>query len=89
MARRQPLSNRERSEDYGALQHVIDALFTEKEFVRRVDAIVLAESFDLPADLIEIVNLLPPGTYSRQAMCNQLNSAISGHAWGQVYGTVE
>lgn len=89
MARRQPITNLQRSEDYGILQHLIDVLFGDAEFVRRVDAIVLAESFDLPADLVEIVNLLPPGMYTRQRMCDQLNSAISGHAWGQVYGTVE
>ena len=40
-------------------------------------------------DLAEIVNLLPPGSYTRQRLCDQLNSAIGGHAWGQVYGTVQ
>ena len=44
---------------------------------------------DLPDDLAEIVNLLPPGSYTRQRLCDQLNSAIGGHAWGQVYGTVQ
>ena len=89
MSRRQPITNQERSEDYGILQRLIDAVFTRGEYVRRLDVIVLAESFDLPADLLEIVNLLPPGTYTRERLCDQLNSAISGHAWGQVYGTVE
>ncbi len=89
MVRREPITNLRRSEDFGILQQVVDALFADAEYVRRVDAIVLAESFDLPADLVEIVSLLPPGTYTRQRMCDQLNSAISGHAWGQVYGTVE
>lgn len=84
-----PLSNIERSEDYGMLQKVIDALYAEREFASRLDALLLAESFDLPYDLIEIVSLLPPGDYVRQSMCDQLNSAIAGHAWGQVYGTVE
>ena len=89
MSRRQPITNQERSEDYGILQRLIDAVFTRGDYVRRLDVIVLAESFDLPADLLEIVNLLPPGTYTRERLCDQLNSAISGHAWGQVYGTVE
>ena len=40
-------------------------------------------------DLREIVELLPPGTYTRQRLCDQINSSITGHAWGQVYGTVE
>ena len=43
----------------------------------------------LPDELLRIVTLLPPGDYTRQRLCTQLNSAIAGHAWGQVYGTVE
>lgn len=84
-----PISNFERSEDYGVLQRVIDALYRDAEFATRLDIVLLAEAFDLPGDLVEIVQLLPPGTYARQRMCDQLNSAIAGHAWGQVYGTVE
>lgn len=86
---RQPISNLERSEDFGILQRVVDTLYKDAEFATRLDIVVLAESFDLPLDLVEIINLLPPGTYARQRMCDQLNSAITGHAWGQVYGTVE
>ena len=56
---------------------------------RRLDIVVAAEAADLPDDLAEIVNLLPPGSYTRQRLCDQLNSAIGGHAWGQVYGTVQ
>ena len=48
-----------------------------------------AEAADLPDELLRIVTLLPPGDYTRQRLCTQLNSAIAGHAWGQVYGTVE
>ena len=86
---RQPIANLERSEDYGVLQRVVSTLFEDEEFVRRLDVVILAESYDLPADLMEIVELLPPGTYSRRSLCDQLNSSIAGHAWGQVYGTVE
>ena len=72
------------------LQRVIDSVFSDgRKFVRRLDVVVAAESFDLPDDLNEIIALLPPGTYTRQRLCDQLNSAIGGHAWGQVYGTVE
>ena len=56
--------------------------------VRRLDVIMKAESAELPEDLLEIVRLLPPGDYTRSRLCIQLNSAITGHAWGQVYGTV-
>ncbi len=79
----------EKSPDYGALQTLVDALFANQELVPRLDAVILAESSDLPADLREVVSLLPPGRYTRQRMCDQLNSVIVGHGWGLVYGTVE
>ena len=56
--------------------------------VRRLDVVIAAEAADLPDDLMRIVTLLPPGDYTRQRLCDQLNSAVTGHAWGQVYGTV-
>lgn len=56
--------------------------------VRRLDVVIAAEAADLPEDLLRIVNLLPPGDYTRARLCDQLNSAITGHAWGLVYGTV-
>lgn len=82
----------EPSPSYGALQVVIDDLYEDMPSdyeVRRLDVIVAAEAGDLPDDLLEIVNLLPPGSFTRERLCVQLNSAIVGHAWGQVYGTVE
>lgn len=60
----------------------------EEPTVRRLDVVICAEAADLPDDLMRIVNLLPPGDYTRQRLCDQINSAITGHAWGQVYGTV-
>lgn len=87
----QQCGNTKRSEHFGQLQRVVDSVFAsaDTKFVRRLDVVVAAESFDLPSDLTEIVGLLPPGTYTRQRLCDQINSAIGGHAWGQVYGTVE
>lgn len=84
-------SNVKRSEHFGQLQRVVDSVFAsvDTKRVRRLDVVVAAELFDLPDDLTEIIGLLPPGTYTRQRLCDQLNSAIGGHAWGQVYGTVE
>lgn len=82
----------EPSPEYGALQAIVDDLFEDMprdHEVRRLDVVLAAESNDLPADLQEVVGLLPPGTYTRQKLCDQLNSAIGGHAWGQIYGTVE
>ena len=77
-------SNTVRSPHYGALQDVVDSLYLglgPKEKLRRLDIVVAAEAADLPDDLAEIVNLLPPGSYTRQRLCDQLNSAIGGHAW--------
>ena len=82
----------EPSPAYGALQAVIDELYEGKPRdyeTSRIDAVLAAEAADLPADLQEIVGLLPPGDYTRERLCVQLNSVIGGHAWGQVYGTVE
>lgn len=80
------------SSEYGALQLIVDELFegaSSDHEVRRLDVVMAAESGDLSADLQEAVNLLPPGMYTRARLCDQLNSIINGHAWGQVYGTVE
>ncbi|MDR0499813.1 MAG: hypothetical protein LBG97_01005 [Coriobacteriales bacterium] len=77
------------SDEFGSLQRLIDSLFREKKRVSRLDVILAAESNDLCSDLIEIVSLLPPNAYNRQRLCDQLNSAICGHGWGLVYGTVE
>jgi hypothetical protein len=74
---------------HGMLQRVIDALFEKGKTASRLDCIIMAEAFDVNSDLAEIVALLPPGTFSRQKMCDQLNSAIVGHGWGLTYGTVE
>lgn len=79
----------ERSEDYGALQKVVDALYAHARTVSRLDAVLGAEAADLPRDLMEVVELLPPGTYTRERLCTQLNSSIGGHGWGYVYGTVK
>lgn len=95
------MSNKDKSPHYGALQQVIDSLFRDDEApyleqvdeelafkVSRLDVIIAAESADLPEDLMRIVSLLPPGDYTRRRLTDQINSAINGHAWGQVYGTV-
>jgi hypothetical protein len=79
----------EPSPHYGELQELVNKLYRDKKLADRIEAIVLAESYDLPADLIEVVELLPPGTYTRQRFCDQLNSIINSHAWSLVYGTVE
>jgi len=70
------------AEEFGDLQRLVDGLFYDRKAIDRLDLIVQAEILDL-------VNLLPPGHYDRQSLCDQLNSALAAHGWGAVYGTVE
>ncbi|MDR3307582.1 MAG: hypothetical protein LBS58_01620 [Coriobacteriales bacterium] len=79
----------QQSEEFGTLQRLVEALYRDKKRVARLDVLLTAQSFDLIADLQEIVDLLPPGTYTRQRLCNQFNSALTGHGWGLIYGTVD
>ncbi|HSK46470.1 MAG TPA: hypothetical protein VLA05_00525 [Coriobacteriia bacterium] len=76
-------------DDREILQRFVDSMFDSTNRIARLDALVRAESLDMPVDLLGIVELLPPGVYTRQAMCDQLNSALKGHGWTGVYGTVE
>jgi hypothetical protein len=77
------------SEEHGVLQRLVDALYREKDRATRLDALLMAETFDLTGDLLEIVTLLPPGAHSRQRLCDQMNSSLAGHGWGLLYGTVD
>ena len=77
------------AESYGELQRLIDGLFIGRQMVERLDLVVQAELLDLDRDLMEIVELVPPGIYDRQRLCDQLNSALAAHGWGSAYGTVE
>lgn len=78
------------SEDYGELQKLVDELFQESPdgHVKRVDLVVRAEINDFSDELMEVVNLLPSGSYSRSRMCDQLNSIITAHGWGYLLGTL-
>ena len=53
------------SEDYGELQRLVDDLYRQSASgsVKRVDVIIRAEVNDLPEDLMEVVNLLPSGSW--------------------------
>lgn len=78
------------SEEFGELQRLVDGMFAGgRTSIERLDIVAQAEILDLSADLLEIVNLLPPGTYDRQRLCDQINSALAAHGWGSAYGTVE
>ena len=79
------------ADEYGELQQLVDDLYrvNPSKAVQRVDVLVRAEVNDLSDDLMEVVNLLPSGSYKRYRLCDQLNSIITAHGWGYLYGTVE
>ena len=84
---REPINAR--SEHYGELQRFVDELFVgHARSVRRVDVLVQAEGDDLDDDLLEIVRLLPPGSYTRTQLATQINSTLAAHGWGRTYGIV-
>lgn len=70
------------------LQEFVDMLFASAESHARLDIVLQAESYGLNEELLEVVSLLPPGTYERDRLCSQLNSSLSSHGWGYVYGAV-
>lgn len=82
------MAAREKSPDFGMLQEFVDMLFASAEFYARLDIVLQAESYGLNEELLEVVSLLPPGTYGRDRLCSQLNSSLSSHGWGYVYGAV-
>lgn len=61
----------ERSEHYGELQRVVDYLYKNAHAVERFDVVIAADTFDICADMHEVVRLLPPGVYTRPALCAQ------------------
>jgi hypothetical protein len=76
------------SEDYGVLQDLVDALFKRGGTVDRLDLVMLAEAHDVGADIMEVVELMPSGSYTRGQLADQMNSIVTAHGWGGTYGTV-
>lgn len=77
------------TEDRELLQRFLDSLFRERKTVKRLDVVLFAQTYDLPEILIAIVNNLPPVSYTRHRLADQLNSAIIGHGLSRRYGTVD
>ena len=75
-------------EDFGVLQELVDAVFRTSETTDRIGLVTHAEIHDVSADVMEVVELMPPGTYTRGQMADQMNSIITAHGWGLRYGTV-
>lgn len=79
------------SSEYGELQKLVNDLYRESASgaVKRVDVVVRAEVNDLSPELMEVIELLPAGSYKRARLCDQLNSIVTAHGWAYLYGTVE
>lgn len=73
--------------DREQIERWLDALYHGTRTVTQLDAIVRAETFDLPADAMDVVNGLPPGRYTRSRLCDQLNSAIVARGLSASLGT--
>lgn len=76
-------------DDRELLARFMDSLFRDTSRVQRLDVLLRAQTYDLPEVLLDIVNNLPPGRYTRHWLADQLNSAIVGHGLSRTYGTVE
>lgn len=76
-------------DDREQIRRWLDALYRDAKRVGQLDAMIRAETFDLPRDMMEIVNALPPGRYSRSQLSDQLNSAIVGRGLSRQLGTYE
>ena len=84
-----PSFNIPANEDYGVLQDLVDGLFGRSPLVSRIELITQAEIHDVSPEVMEVVELMPPGTYTRAQMADQMNSVITAHGWGMTLGTVE
>lgn len=69
------------------IQRMLESLFRHTKVVVRLDVVLRAEEMDLPAEALRIVALLPPGRYTRERLCNQMNSAIVAQGLNRILGT--
>jgi hypothetical protein len=76
-------------DDRELIARFMDSLFRDSSRVERLDVLLRAQTYDLPEILLDIVNNLPPGRYTRHRLADQMNSAIVGHGLSRRYGTVE
>ena len=77
------------SDEQFELQGLVDRLFQQGDTVSKIDVMVQARADDLDEDVLEVVALLPGGTYHRRRLCDQINSIVTAHGWGLTLGTVE
>lgn len=75
--------------DFGVLQDLVNRICEELESIRSMDLLVQAELSDVSPELMEVVEMLPPGPYTRRQLCDQLNSILVAHGWSNSLGVVE
>lgn len=76
-------------DDREQIRRWLDALFKDARTVTQLDAIVRAQTYDLPEVAMDVVLNLPPGRYTRVRLCDQLNSSIVGRGLSATLGTHE
>ena len=77
-------------DDRDSLQRLVDKLFPEPGgSVTRLDVTLWADILDLPDILETVILALPPVHYTRQRLCDQLNSALVGHGLSRIIATVD
>ena len=74
-------------DDREQIQRWLAELYRHQQTVTQIDAVVRAESFDLPAEAMEVVAGLPSGLYTRGRLCDQINSAIVARGLSRRLGT--
>lgn len=74
-------------DDREQIRRWLDALYRDRRVATQLDAIGLAQVFDLPTDAMDIVLGIPSRRYTRQKLCDQLNSAIVGRGLSRRLGT--
>lgn len=89
-ATRGPITPSGRSPEYGELQRLVDRTFATSPSRPRTKLEVAeqAEVMDLGEEPMEVIDLLPGGSYHRRRLCDQINSIVTAHGWGWLLGTV-
>ena len=54
----------------------------------RFEVVSAADTLGLPAELMDVVETLAPGSYTRIRLCINLNSILAARAMTREYGTV-
>ena len=83
-----------RADEYGDLQRLVDNVYKHapSSYASNIDVLVRAEIDDLNQDLLEVINLIPAGTYKRNQhnrTAGTLHTANSRYIYriNSLYGT--